>query len=183
MIKYNYLKIRYNKIMKYEKIWNKVLSPNETVEYEFSIGQKYINFSLIFSGILIFLIFSWISITLAIILFLGALFYYDFYLKAANAYALTNKRVLIHRGWLSTHMTSVDYQKITDIKVREHFLDRIITQTGHIAINTAGANLTEIVIVHIDSPYEVKKKIDMLKDKILSAGGDQYPRQHGNTDD
>ena len=147
--------------MNYEKIWQKTLANDEKVEYEFSIGGKYIKFQLIIWGI--------VSLPLLLIMglglftFLAALFYFAFYLKAANAFALTNKRVLVHRGWLSTHMISVDYSKITDIHVVEPLFDRVLTHTGNIAIITAGTTTDQIVLQHISDPYEVKKKLDALK--------------------
>jgi uncharacterized membrane protein YdbT with pleckstrin-like domain len=148
--------------MEYKKIWQKILNENEKVEYEFSIGNRYIKVGLICWGILSlpFLFANGIGI----IIFLIALFYYAFYLKAANAYAFTNKRVLVHKGWLSTHTIRVDYSKITDIHIREPFSDRIITHTGNIAIITAGSTADQIVLQHVDSPYEIKKKLDALKD-------------------
>jgi len=149
--------------MNYEKIWQKTLSGDEKVEYEFSVGDRYIKFGLIIWGI-ISLPFLFAK-GFGIFIFLIALFYYAFYLKAANAYAFTNKRVLIHRGWLSTHTISVDYSKITDIHIREPFFDRIITHTGNIAVITAGSTADQIVLQHINAPYEVKKKLDLLKDK------------------
>lgn len=149
--------------MKYEKIWQKTLASDEKVEYEFSIGDRYIKFGLITWGIISLLLL--VAAGLGIIIFLVALFYYAFYIKAANAYAFTNKRVLVHRGWLSTHTISVDYSKITDIHIREPFFDRIVTHTGNIAVITAGTTFDQIVLQHINAPYEVKKKLDTLKDK------------------
>jgi len=159
--------------MNYEKIWNKILSSDEKAEYEFSIGSRYIKFNLIIWGI-ISLPFLFIA-GFGIIIFLIALFYYGFYLKAANAYAFTNKRVLIHKGWLSTRTTSIDYSKIIETHIEESFLDRVITHTGHMLISTIGTTSDRtsstrttshgIILKHIESPYEVKKKLDILKDK------------------
>lgn len=149
--------------MKYEKVWEKTLGSDEKVEFEFSIGDRYRKFGLIVWGVislpLLFLA------GLGVITFLIALFYYGYYLKVANAYAFTNKRVLIHRGWLSTHTISVDYPKITDVHITEPFLDRVATHTGNAAINTAGTTRDQIVLQHIERPYEVKKQLDALKDK------------------
>jgi len=147
--------------MNYEKIWQKTLASDEKVEYEFSIGGKYIKFQLIVWGIISLLLL--LVMGLGLFTFLGALFYFAFYLKVANAFAFTNKRVLVHRGWLSTHMISVDYSKITDIHVVEPFFDRVLTHTGNIAIITAGTTTDQIVLQHISDPYEVKKKLDALK--------------------
>lgn len=149
--------------MKYQEIWDKTLSSDEKVEYEFSIGKKYLKLGFIVTTIwsipLLFLA------GLGILTFLIGLFVYCFYLKKANAFAFTNKRVLIHRGWLSTRITSIDYQKITDVHISEPFFDRVFTKTGNMAINTAGSNNLEIVLQHIEAPYEMKKKLDALKDR------------------
>ncbi len=149
------------KIMNYEKIWRKTLSEGEKIEYEFSVGSRYRKF-----GLIVWAIISLPALLLyglGLLVFLLALFYYSFYLKVANAYAFTNKRVIIHTGWLSTGIISIDYDKITDISVKEPFFDRIITKTGYLTINTASTTLHEVLLQHITSPYEVKKKLDELR--------------------
>ncbi|MCL4417347.1 MAG: PH domain-containing protein [Actinobacteria bacterium] len=148
--------------LKYENIWKKSLSDGERIEYEFSISSRYRKIYLILWGVIsIPFLFGF---GLGIVIFLIALFYYGYYLKVANAFAFTNKRVLAHKGWLSTKMISADYSKITDVFVEEPILDKIITHTGHLALNTAGTGIHEIVLKHIENPYEVKKKLDSLRD-------------------
>ena len=151
--------------MEYEHIWEKLLSNGEKVEHQFSIGSRYTTFGLIIWGI-VALFFIFANFWLGAFLFIVVAFYHKFYLPTANAYAFTNKRVLIHRGWLSTHTISVDYSKITDIHIVEPFLDKLITHTGHIAIITAGTTRDQIILQHIESPYEAKKKLDSLMDAI-----------------
>lgn len=146
--------------MTYKRTWKKVLNKDEKVKYEFSIGGGYRMCGLIL-GVVIGAVLSFLHI--GIWIFLAALFYYGFYLKAANAYAFTNARVIIKRGWLSTTLISIDYKKITDVTVNEPIFDRLITHTGHLTINTAGTSLPEVVLVHITRPYEVKKKLDQLR--------------------
>lgn len=148
--------------MQYEHIWKKVLADHEEVVYEFSVSQNYIIFCTI--------IYSLFSLVLSIFiigipLLLYVLFYYLFYIKVANAYAFTNKRILIHKGWLTTVLTSVDFNKITDTYVVEPFLQRVFTKSGNLVVNTAGTDLYEIILRDVDSPYEVKKKLDELIDK------------------
>lgn len=147
--------------MQYAHIWDKTLSKDERVEYEFSVGARYITFSLIMWGIISL---PFVLAIVGVFVFLIALFYFGFYVKKANTYAFTNKRVLIHRGWLSTHMISVDYSKITDVHVSEGFFQRLLTHTGTLAIVTAGSTSDQIVLKNIESPYELKKKLDHLKD-------------------
>ncbi len=144
--------------MNYQKIWSKTINSNEKIIHEFSIGGRYLKFNLILWAIpSLLLLFAG---GLGIIIFLIAFFYFEFYLKIANAYAFTNKRVLIHTGWLSTKTVSVDYNKITDVTVNEPLFDRIFTKTGHLTINTAGTGEKEVVLKHVASPYELKKKLD-----------------------
>ena len=141
--------------MKYEKIWAKTLAAGEKVEFEFSIGDRFRKSELAiwaFIGLITLVVGG-----LGIVVFLIALFKYGFYVKVANAYALTNKRMLIHRGWLSTHTTSVDYSKITDVHVIEPFLERLISHSGNLIVNTAGTTLHEVILKHVEMPYEIKK--------------------------
>lgn len=147
--------------MNYQKVWDKTLSENEKVEYEFSVSDRYRKiFLIIWGAISLMLLFV---MGIGLVVFLIALFYLGYYLRVANAYAFTNKRVLIHRGWLSTNAISVDYDKITDVTVVENFFDRLITKTGSLIINTAGTYKHEVILKNIASPYEVKKRLDEIR--------------------
>jgi uncharacterized membrane protein YdbT with pleckstrin-like domain len=153
--------------MDYKEVWQKVLSNGENVRYEFSIGNAYRKCALILSGfssVFILLItfawhILWIGIAAVILLF----FYYGFYIKKANAYAFCDKRLIIHKGWLSTSAISVDYNKITDVTVRQGFFEKLMSKSGSIIINTAGTSKYEVVLRNIEQPYEVKKKLDELR--------------------
>lgn len=148
--------------MEHKHIWDKTLGPSEQVKYEFSIGNRYRMFgvvSLVLLG-LILMLGSW---QLGVFVAAVGAFYFGFYLKASNAYAFTDHRVLVHTGWLSTKMISTEYQKITDVTVKEPILDRLLFHTGGLEINTAGSKGEEIVLKHIERPYEIKKKLDELR--------------------
>ncbi len=146
--------------MNYQKIWEKTLSEDEKIKHEFSVGDKYRKFGMILWVIFsLLLLFIWVGVVILPI----SIFYFGFYLKVANAYAFTNKRILVHKGWLSTHTTSIDYDKITDVQIKEPLFDRVITQSGHLIINTAGTTSHEIILEHIETPYEVKKKLDQIR--------------------
>ena len=149
--------------MSHANIWNKVLSSNEEVKYEFSIGKGY-KIVLTIIGLffaLMFLVGG--AVKTGMVVALVTLFFSIFYLKAANAYAFTNKRVVIHRGWLSTNMISIDYDKITDVKVSEPIISRLIMRTGSLVVNTAGSIGDEVILKNISTPYETKKKLDVLR--------------------
>ena len=147
--------------MRYRKIWEKVLRPEEKVIKEFSLAKKYIIFIQIiiaFFVLIYFFIFWPISI-----LFLLGIPLAGWYLRKSNVYCLTEKRILVHRGWLSTQLISVNYKKITDIVIQEPFLEKVLFQSGHISINTAGSDLPEIILKHIEKPHQIRKKIDKIK--------------------
>ena len=146
-----------------ENIWVKFLNPAEEIKYEFTLGKEYLKVGLI-SGCIVGFLFLFLFFLFGISIILISVFYYGWYLKNANKYAFTDKRVLIYKGWLSTKLTSIDYDKITDIEVREPFLDKQAYKTGILSINTAGTTLREVVLRYIENPYEVKKKLDELRD-------------------
>lgn len=148
--------------MIYEKIWKKVLRPKERIIQEFSLGKKYIYFIQCLMGLSGILL-AFISIYFAPLVFITA-YLVGWYLRESNAYALSDKRILVHRGWLSTRLTSVDYDKITDVIVNEPFINRLFLDIGDLFVNTAGGTGYEIVFRNIEKPYEIKKKIDSIKE-------------------
>ncbi len=146
-----------------KKVFAKILGEGEELKYSFSVSERYKRLGLVISGLISVPLVLFYG--LGIVVFLMAFFYFSFYLKVANVYAFTNKRVLIYRGWLSTATVSIDYFKITDIKVREPFFERILARSGELHINTAGTSETEVSLRHIDSPYQVKKILDEIRDQ------------------
>ena len=148
--------------MEYEQIWKKVLRTDETVKYEFSVGKRYRTFNLIVWSLL-GLLFMGASFEFGTIFILFILFYFGFYLRVANAYALTDKRIIIHRGWLSTNAVSIEYSNVTDVTIQEPFIERLLTKSGSLAVNTAGSGAKEVVLMHITTPYEVRKMIDEIR--------------------
>lgn len=147
--------------MSNKKIKNILLSKDEKVESIFSISNSYLILNAIFGVLISFLI--TFSTDLGILLLLLVFFYFGFYLPRANLYIFTNKRVIIHKGWLSLETSSIDYDKITDIKIRQSAFQRLVLKTGHVTISTAGYLDQDFSMRHIDSPYQVKKTLDEIR--------------------
>lgn len=154
----------------YEKIWKKSLSADEEVLHEFSVSDRYRYFNIFTMGLLVIIGsipgFFW-SPFFVLLLFLVPVFiisciYYGLIMKLSNAFAFTDKRVVVHKGWLNTCMTSAEYDKITDVSVTEGFVEKIITHSGTLLINTAGTTFHELPLEHVESPYELKKKLDSI---------------------
>lgn len=78
-------------------------------------------------------------------------------------FAFTDRRVIIHRGWLWTNAISIDYDKITDMVVKERFFERLIMGTGDLLLDTAGTGEFEIVLSSIADPYAAKKRLEEIK--------------------
>jgi len=156
--------------MEYSHIWRKVLGPEEEVLHEFSVSERYRRFSIAMWAIMAVALFVpgiiWSPLLLlgvfGLFLVTGAVIYWYFYVPRANAFAFTDKRVIVHRGWLSTNMTTVEHSKVTDVSVREGFIERVITGSGALAINTAGTAGLEVVLTNVAEPYELKKKLDEI---------------------
>lgn len=164
-----------------DKTWQKIISPQEKIELTFSLGKRYLNtirwFWFLLASFSFFLSFQTIKSENKIIdiigfalLFLGFIlaFYSLFgpwYLRKTNNFAFTNRRILVLRGWLSTKLMSVEFDKITNIQVEQKILEKIFFNTGSLIIDTAGTSSQEIIITNIEEPYKIKAKLDELMSK------------------
>lgn len=82
--------------------------------------------------------------------------YNAWYIKISNEFILTDKRLIVKRGWLNTHIKTIYYNRITDMSIRQTLLEKII-KTGTLSISTAGSDGYEAILLHIKSPYKIKK--------------------------
>lgn len=93
------------------------------------------------------------------------------HLKHSLTYILTDRRVLLKDGIFSVKTTSVPYDKITHIKVKQTFLNKISYDMGDITIHTAGPTPVEIDLIKVQSPMRVKNLIEELIVKERSLLG------------
>lgn len=158
-----------------KNIWANILGKGEEIQWEFSVGKKYRllqSLKIVIPGILIIfagLVAMLFSVIFTVLVLVGvslvALGWFDYwYLKKANNFAFTNKRILCRRGWLGTRLTVVGYKKITHVVVVQSFWDKFITNTGYLKIDTAGISGTEIIFSHIEDPYFIRGKMEELRD-------------------
>lgn len=150
----------------YSEIWNKTLAMEEELIYEFSVSHRYITRVSATLGIIVVLgvlgggvseIFSTSSS-----IFLLGIGYFWFYLPRARAYALTDRRFVEHRGWLSPEVTSIPYARITQIRVKEPFFQSRLFKTGKLMIYVREAPNAAVELNHIDAPHMVKNRIEEL---------------------
>lgn len=93
-----------------------------------------------------------------------SLFYHLYFLRVANTFVLTDRRIIVKKGWLNTSVKSVDYDRITDVSVDQSFLDKIFYASGTLSISTAGGDGYELTLNCVDAPHELKKMLNDLKD-------------------
>jgi membrane protein YdbS with pleckstrin-like domain len=144
---------------KEKRHYSDYLADGEEIIAVFGIGRTYylINF-------ISLLILSFVVIGIPFLLRL-------MHLKHALTYILTDRRVLLKDGIFSVKTTSVPYDKITHIKVKQTFLNRISYDMGDITIHTAGPTPVEIDLIKVQSPMKVKNLIEELIIKERSLLG------------
>lgn len=76
--------------------------------------------------------------------------------RQANIYVLTTTRILIITGLFSRKIVTAPLDRITHITVDQSFIQRLLYNTGHLLIITAGFDQREIVVEHIAHPVKFK---------------------------
>lgn len=100
-------------------------------------------------------------------------------------YAITNKRVILQKGWIGRDFEIIDFDQITNTEVNVGIFDKLFNQgkTGSILISTAGS-LTyarqgtaprPYTLRNIDSPYDVFKFLGKTAYNIKTDI--QYPNE------
>ena len=151
-------------------LWEKHLQPGEELIMEFGVGARYLRLMLV-CGIL----------TLPIIFGFFILGRY-FYLKYGRKYLFTNRRMMSMEGWFATELVSIDYNQVTDLKVRENFVDKFLTSTGTIIINTAGSTKDEVTITNVADPRGKLNLLYQLIEKNVELTGVRAHSHLGGAD-
>lgn len=146
------------------KYWQRFLLPNERLLHAFGVSGSYIA---VFWGLPLLALASVaaaatsISGPIAALLFIGTLglLLPITYLSRFVHYAITDRRVLAREGVLHKHFVTVELRSITDITVRESFLERVLTKTGTIGVNTAGSPQIELFFHHVLRPFRLRQDI------------------------
>lgn len=106
-----------------------------------------------------------------------SLIYHLFYLRTANAFVFTDRRIIVKRGWLNTSVKSVNYDRITDVGVEQSFLEKILYDAGTLSVSTAGGDGYELELNCVDRPHELKKSLYDLKEEYRRKA---YPSNDPN---
>lgn len=164
-----------------EKFLEKIIP--EGFVFQFSLSPKYLNYLFSFN-LFLSILFAFLSLrinffflkTLLFILsllFLILAFFQRWYLKKSHQYFLTKKRIISVRGLLSREVISIDFAKITDIKVEENFWERIFFNSGKLIIETAGQEGPELILERVEDPFLIKRRIDEIQGNGGNSKGNQ----------
>src|SRR3989338_2718129 len=154
----------------------KYLSSNEEVILVTTIGSRYMWLNIIvwliiplgffyFSAFMFFGLINipgfdwlkWLGILAAVIVILKIKTTSDILKKRqSNIYVLTNRRILIITGLFSRKIVTAPLDRITNITVDKSFIQRLLYNTGHLLIITAGFDQREIVVEHVSYPVKFK---------------------------
>jgi|GEM_PF-3517641 len=142
----------------------KNLSAGEKLIGVWGINKAYAFFWAVL-GVGIFLLgLSGDAIGMSIGLFVAlVLFLYSLYLQAAYVYIVTDRRVISYFQFLNTHLVEIEFDKLTDIMVKEGFIEKLLFGSGAVLFNSAGTSIQEIAFSHISDPHEVRKKVNEIK--------------------
>lgn len=91
----------------------------------------------------------------------------------SHRYLLTNRRLIIKKGFFSVKLTSAMFDKITHLEVDQGLIDRLVMKHGDVIINTAGVHKDDLRLRFIDYPIEFKNLMERLINRER-----EYLRQH-----
>lgn len=74
------------------------------------------------------------------------------YFQVGHDFYLTNQRVVESVGFFSRRELSTEYRQINDLIVRQDFINKLILNTGTLAITTPGTSGEEFRLINIDNP-------------------------------
>lgn len=111
-------------------------------------------------------------------------------------YFITNERILIQRGLISRHLTSVKFENINDVKVEQSISDRML-KIGTIyffTANDSGSPMNDSNPLYsipafktIDNPFQihaiVEEQLEEQKEKKLEKSNPKQKKQSSRYDD
>lgn len=95
-------------------------------------------------------------------------------------YALTDKAVYKHTGWLSTQRRRIPLEQIQKSDYTSSWVEKQF-EFGTIGISSAGSSGTDIQFKSVPKPKAVSEKIDSLSQKRKADISESVQRQHNQS--
>ena len=104
---------------------------------------------------------AWLYLLVLGWLIIGIFLFISMYLeKWTTERALTNRRLILKRGFIRRKTEEISFNRIEEVNLSQSILQRILG-SGDIKITGTGAG--EIALKNIDDPLDVQKKINELR--------------------
>jgi len=94
-----------------------------------------------------------------------------YFTKEGIQYILTNKRLIVQKGYFHVSMSSTNYSKITHIEVHQGWIDRVFFHYGEVIVKTA-AEQRMIILEVVHQPVAFKN----LLEKLISQEKESFGR-------
>ena len=130
------------------KFIKSTLPDNETIEMEISFHWTHT-------------LVAWLYLLFLGWLIIGVFLFISMYLeKWTTERALTNRRLILKRGFIRRKTEEISFNRVEEINLSQSILQRILG-SGDIKVTGTGAG--EIMLKNIDDPLEVQKKVNELR--------------------
>jgi len=129
------------------KFIKSTLPDNETIEMEISFHWTHT-------------LVAWLYLLVLGWLIIGVFLFISMYLeKWTTERALTNRRLILKRGFIRRKTEEISFNRVEEINLSQSILQRILG-SGDIKVTGTGAG--EIMLKNIDDPLDVQKKVNEL---------------------
>ena len=130
------------------KFIKSTLPDNETIEMEISFHWTHT-------------LVAWLYLLVLGWLVIGIFLFISMYLeKWTTERALTNRRLILKRGFIRRKTEEISFNRIEEVNLSQSILQRILG-SGDIRVTGTGAG--EIMLKNIDSPLDVQTKVNELR--------------------
>ncbi|MFZ9079889.1 MAG: PH domain-containing protein [Alphaproteobacteria bacterium] len=130
------------------KFIKSTLPDNETIEMEISFHWTHT-------------LVAWLYLLFLGWLIIGVFLFISMYLeKWTTERALTNRRLILKRGFIRRKTEEISFNRIEEVNLSQSILQRILG-SGDIRVTGTGAG--EIMLKNIDSPLDVQTKVNELR--------------------
>jgi len=130
------------------KFIKSTLPDNETIEMEISFHWTHA-------------LVAWLYLLFLGWLIIGVFLFISMYLeKWTTERALTNRRLILKRGFIRRKTEEISFNRIEEVNLSQSILQRILG-SGDIRVTGTGAG--EIMLKNIDSPLDVQTKVNELR--------------------
>jgi uncharacterized membrane protein YdbT with pleckstrin-like domain len=170
---------------KHGRYWKRFLLPNEKPIHMFGVSGAYIFLFWVVPALAVLVLAFYVGIFYT---YIGLMFAVPalamllpaMYMAYFVHYIVTDQRVMSREGFLYKKFVTVSLSSITDMQVHESLLERMITRTGTIGVNTAGSPRIELFFHHVDRPLD--RREDIIKHSQLLEEKQVHKRVVGDSE-